>query len=246
MPGARKQPDADPGWLDQFFAWFTTPTPVVSWWVLVAATAIGVGFAVHPMLWRRTRLLATWVHEGGHAVAALVTGRDVTAIRLDAGSGGVTEHRGAERGLGRIVTAAAGYPAPAALAGFLLWAVLTGRGTWGIAALALLATAMLPFQRSWRGVIVTGGIVGALWILARLEPSWAVVGVVVFAGYMAAASPRTVVELHQVRRAQHLDGVHSDADTLATVTGLPAPAWEAIFMLVSLGLPVAGLWLAMR
>jgi len=105
---------------------------------------------------------------------------------------------------------------------------------------------MLPFQRSWRGVIVTGGIAGALWILARLEPSWAVVGVVVFAGYMAAASPRTVVELHQVRHAQHLDGAHSDADTLAAVTGLPAPAWEAIFMLVSLGLPVAGLWFAMR
>lgn len=184
------------------------------------------------------------MHETGHAAVALIFGRDVTAIRLDAGAGGVTEHRGVDRGLGRAFTAAAGYPAPAALAGFLLWATFSGHSTWAIAALVAVAAVMLPFQRSWRGLAVTIAIAAALWGLTRLDPLWATAGLLVLAGHMAAASPRTVVELRRARRSGRLEGAHSDADTLAALTGTGAPLWEIVFMAASLALPALGLYRA--
>lgn len=218
--------------------WVTRRSPALPSWLFLAALAVGVAVAAHPLTWRATRLLATWFHETGHAVIALATGRNVSAIRLDAGSGGVTEHVGAARGVGRILTAFAGYPTPALAGTLMLWAVLTRHGTWAAAGLALAVAAMLPFQRSWRGLGVTAVLVASLWGLTVLDGTWAAVALVGLAGYLLAASPRTIVELHRARRSQAAtDGRHSDADTLAGLTGMPAVGWEIIFMGVSVGMP---------
>ena len=43
--------------------------------------------------WRIGRLAVTAVHEGGHAAAAVLSGRKVAAIHLRADTSGVTVHR---------------------------------------------------------------------------------------------------------------------------------------------------------
>jgi hypothetical protein len=55
---------------------------------LVALAAVGIDG-----VWRRARNVITIVHEGGHAVAALVTGRRLTGIRLHSDTSGLTLFR---------------------------------------------------------------------------------------------------------------------------------------------------------
>ena len=66
-----------------------------------------------PGTWRIARHLLTIVHEGGHATAALVSGRKLSGIKLHADTSGLTVSRGRPRGPGMMLTAIAGYPAPA-------------------------------------------------------------------------------------------------------------------------------------
>src|SRR5690606_22555175 len=82
-----------------------------SWVVL--ATGVGALLAVVvDGVWRRARNVVTIVHEGGHAVAALLTGRRLTGIRLHSDTSGLTLSVGKPRGPGMVVTAAAGYISP--------------------------------------------------------------------------------------------------------------------------------------
>lgn len=215
------------------WTWLSTSTPAPSAWWLLAALSAGALLGLSSAVWRRTRLLATWVHETGHALAALLTGRRVTGIRLEADASGMTHHVGS-RGLGRVITGFAGYPAPALAGAGVAVAVGSGHARWAVGAILAVAVLMLPLQRSWRGTAVTF-MTGALgYVLISASPMWAVAGLTALAGYLLVASPRTVVELHRHRRFSDVsaEGVHSDADSLAAVTGLPAVVWEGLFLLV--------------
>ena len=55
------------------------------------------------------------VHEGGHALAALATGRHLSGVRLYRSTAGETVSAGRGSGPGIALTAAAGYPAPSLL-----------------------------------------------------------------------------------------------------------------------------------
>jgi hypothetical protein len=52
------------------------------------------------------------VHEGAHAIAGWSMGRKVASVKLNSDATGATRTLGAERGLGRIFTAFAGYLGP--------------------------------------------------------------------------------------------------------------------------------------
>ena len=63
---------------------------------------------VLPPLWSVTRHVVTLVHEAGHAIVALLTGRRLNGIRLHSDTSGLTVSSGKPRGPGMIATAAAG------------------------------------------------------------------------------------------------------------------------------------------
>jgi hypothetical protein len=219
-------------WLTDLWHWVSTPIQVAApIWVLTA-TVLGAGLAATPAVWKLTRLFATYVHEAGHAVIAVLTGRRVTKIRLEADTSGTTEHVGERYGIGRLLTAFAGYPAPALAGWGVIAAILHGYPRWAIAGFGLLALLLALVQRSWRGWLITLIMLGGVWLLAPFSDSIPSVVLALIAGYLLMASPRTVVELHLLRRRhlREMGEVHSDADSLASHTGIPAGFWEVLFL----------------
>ena len=194
----------------------------------LATTAL----ALVPVAWRATRHVVTLVHEAGHAVVALATGRRLDGIRLHTDTSGLTTSIGRPRGPGMVATAAAGYLAPSALGLACLALVQSGRTSWALwAGLAVLAL-MLVFIRNWFGLLVVlgaGAVVAAL--IWRTDQQVQDVAALVFAWLLLVGGPRTSLDLYGHRRRSR--SRTSDADVLARLTVLPAGAWNAFFVLVT-------------
>jgi hypothetical protein len=201
-------------------------------WVVWITAALALAIVVLPTTWKIARNVVTIAHEGGHALAALLTGRRLTGIRLHSDTSGVTVSRGKPRGPGMVLTAAAGYPTPALLglaaAGLLAFDRLTAL-LWIL--IALLA-GMLIMIRNLYGVltvVVTGAILfGVSWF----APPWAQSVFAYFAAWLLLfAGLRPVIELQRLRRQGRAPD--SDADQLARLTGVPALVWVGLFGLIA-------------
>ena len=197
---------------------------------------------VVPPLWSVTRHVVTLVHEAGHAIVALLTGRRLNGIRLHTDTSGLTVSSGKPRGVGMIATAAAGYLAPALLGlvsvvlverGLTAWALYAGVGTLGL---------MLAFIRNWFGllvVVLSGVAVGLL--IGRAPAQTQEFAALTFAWFLLIAAPRTAVDLWAHRRRARTRT--TDADVLARLTFLPAPVWNSVFIAVTGGSLGAAIWL---
>ena len=122
--------------------------------------------------------MVTIVHEGGHALVAVLAGRGLSGIRLHADTSGVTTSTGHAGGLGLVLTFLAGYPAPAVLG--LVGAVLvaTDRAAASLWLVVVLLVATLVQVRNAYGVLsvlATGAAVGAVawWGDAVLQGAFA-------------------------------------------------------------------------
>jgi hypothetical protein len=192
--------------------------------------------------WRLARGVVTIVHEGGHAVAALMSGRRLTGIRLHSDTSGVTLSIGKPTGPGMVATVAAGYVSPSlvGLAGVGLLAmdqvtVMLWAGT------ALLLGMLLMIRNLYGALslLVTGAALVAISLYASAELQAAFgYGIVWF---LLLGGVRPVGELYVTRR--RLPGRRTDADQLARITHLPATMWVLLFALTTLGALAAGGWL---
>lgn len=211
---------------------------------VLALTALAAVVAIGwPPAWRVTRHVGTIVHEAGHALVALLTGRRLAGIRLHSDSSGVTVSVGRPRGPGMVAMLAAGYPAPALL-GLLAAAVL---GTGHVAAvlwlIVLLLGGMLLLVRNWFGawtVLATGVAVFAVtwWLPGSAQTAFAYA----LTWFLLLTGVREVFGLIAVRRPARgrSGGRGSDADQLARLTHLPAAVWVGAFLLVSIAAAVGG------
>jgi hypothetical protein len=194
-------------------------------------------------LWRWARNLVTIVHEGGHALTAVLTGRRLTGIRLHSDTSGLTLSTGRPSGPGMVATAAAGYLAPSlvGLVGVVLLAF--DQVTVMLWAATGLLLAMLVMVRNAYGalsLVVTGAVVVAVSLLARAD-------VQAGFGYAATwflllAGVRPVAELWRERRRWR-GQARTDADQLARLTGVPGGLWVGFFGLATLAALAAGGWL---
>lgn len=201
--------------------------------VLVATFALALVLVAWRPAWRRTRHVVTIVHEGGHAVAALASGRRLQGIRLHSDTSGVTVSRGRPSGPGMVLTAAAGYPAPAAVGAVAATLVAAGRSTAALWATVLLLALMLLTIRNFFGlwvllVVGAGAVVVTWWGSAPLQV--AIAHVVTWVLLLGA--PRAVVELAAERRRSGGAG-RTDADQLAALTRVPAALWVLGFALLT-------------
>ncbi|MFJ5923324.1 M50 family metallopeptidase [Kitasatospora sp. NPDC092948] len=216
-----------------------------NWLVWATAAAALLAVAVRPV-WRLSRTVVTIAHEGGHGVMALLTRRRLSGIRLHSDTSGLTVSSGRPTGPGMVLTAAAGYPAPSLLGlggAALLAAGRTTALLWiGIALLA----AMLLTLRNLFGVLAVLATGGAFVAVCRFgtaewQGAFAHLGV----WFLLLAGARPLVELFSTRRRGGAPG--SDADQLARLTGVPATAWVALFLVVALAcLGLGAAWLLPR
>jgi hypothetical protein len=205
------------------------PTPGL----ILAAGAAAVLAVLIPAIWRFARTGITITHEGGHALMAVLTGRRLRGIRLHSDTSGLTVARGKPRGLGMVLTLAAGYLAPSLLglgAAALLAAGYVTLLLW--ITLALLF-AVLVMIRNWYGllaVLVTGGLVYAVTRYAAAQTQTAVAYAA--AWFLLLGGVKPVWEVAQRRRA---GSYQSDPDQLARVTRIPALVWIVLIGLINIG-----------
>lgn len=207
--------------------------PAPPTWLVVVTGALALAAVSFRGPWSIARNAITIAHEGGHALAAVLTGRRLTGIRLHSDTSGLTLSAGRPAGIGMALTLLAGYLAPALLGLGAAWLLSVDRITlllW-LAVAALLA--MLVMIRNFFGVVsvvVTGAVVFAVsWFAApQAQAAFAYIGV----WFLLFGGVRPVFELQSLRRRRRVPD--SDADQLATVTGLPALLWVTLFALVNL------------
>jgi hypothetical protein len=231
-----------------------TGTPVdLSWTdprLLVVLTLIGaVVLTGQQQAWRVLRFVVTIAHEGGHAVAALLAGRQLAGIRLHSDTSGVTLSRGKPRGPGMILTAGAGYPAPSVLG--LVFATLIALERvnvllWVVAALLLLLLVQLRNVFGILGVLAVG--VADAGVIFYGTPRWALVFSCAVTWLLLVGGLRAVIELQRSRRRQgsgrgYTAGLQSDADQLARLSHVPGAVWVSLFFLVAGAAVLGSGWL---
>jgi hypothetical protein len=200
------------------------PPPLL---VLVAA-AVAFLLVATRSSWRIARNTITIAHEGGHALAALLTGRKLRGIRLHSDTSGLTLSAGRPTGPGMAFTLLAGYLAPSLIG--LAGALLLGGNRitlllWVAVALLLGMLVMIRNIFGVLSIVVTVGVVLAVsWYASpQVQAAFAYVGV----WFLLLGGVRPVVELQAMRRRGRLP--QSDADQLAWVTGVPGLVWVGFF-----------------
>ncbi len=200
--------------------------------VLLGILAVAAVLSLPRSTWRYFGLFATLVHELGHAVAAILTGRVIRGIRIRRNHSG--EAVSAGRGVaGTVVSGIFGYPAPAIVGAAQLWSVFNGYTAIALFAGGLVLLLTLVVIRNLFGavvVLVSAVVSAVLWLLApSAEQSYAllVIGVALLVG--SVRSLGTVIGVHLRRRDQLAT---SDAYLLYRRTGIPSPIWLLLFALL--------------
>ena len=209
--------------------------------VLFTAVAGVLAVAFRPV-WRVARNAVTIAHEGGHALAALLTGRRLRGIRLEFDTSGLTLSSGRPSGPGMILTLLGGYIAPSLVGVLGAWLLGGNRITLLLWLAVVLLLLMLINVRNLFGVIslvVTGAIVFVVsWFASpQVQAIFAYAGV----WFLLFGSVRPIFELQSLRRRGRMP--QSDADQLAHITHVPALFWVGIFLVVDLGALVIGAFL---
>lgn len=207
--------------------------------LVLTVAAVALATVAYRPAWKVARNAVTIAHEGGHAVAALITGRRLSGIRLHADTSGVTVSYGKPYGFGMVLTAVAGYIAPSLFG--LGGAALLGLGhvtalLWVCVGLLALMLLMLRNFYGLISVLITGVVafVVSWYASARVQAGFAYLAV----WFLLFGGVRPVFELQFQRRSGRAP--NSDADQLAKLTRTPGAFWVTVFVLVAVGAALLG------
>jgi hypothetical protein len=223
---------------------------------LLVATAISVllwfipyaEFLTYPF-----RIFVTFIHEGGHALAALLTGNSVASLSVAMNASGETYS--SEGGLvSQIFIASAGYLGSMAFGALLLILI---RKT--IAArLVLLGCAIFVFTltmiyglfkpifsfNAWSGIpftLLAGTVISVgLFLIARFASARVATFFVSFLAVQCVLN--ALFDLKTVFFLSFDPAAPTDAFNMARATGIPAIFWTIVWIALALGL----LWFVMR
>jgi hypothetical protein len=213
---------------DRLFGAQPDPPPL-----LVLITGIVALLVVLTRLpWRIGRNAITIAHEGGHALAALLTGRRLHGIRLHSDTSGLTLSAGRPTGPGMVLTLLAGYIAPSLVGLAGAWLLGGNRITLLLWIAVALLLAMLVMIRNVFGivsiVVTTAVVLGVSWYAEPdVQAAFAYTGV----WFLLIGGVRPVGELQSLRSRGRMP--QSDADQLAGVTRVPALVWVGLFGVVN-------------
>ncbi|WP_159941538.1 MULTISPECIES: M50 family metallopeptidase [unclassified Nocardiopsis] len=211
-------------------------------WIVIGAAVLALASVLLTPPWRIARNVVTIAHEGGHALVALLSGRQLTGIRLHSDTSGVTVSRGRPTGVGMVLTVFAGYVSPSLIGLLGILMLMSDRITALLWLSIVVLAAMLLMIRNIYGavsVVVTGALVfGVSWFT---PPEVQAAFAYLFIWFLLFAGVRPVLELQSQRRRN--PSPHSDADQLARLTGVPGTLWVGVFLLVNTAVTALGVWL---
>lgn len=222
--------------------------PAARRWVALLALALIATFFWSSVVLAPIRILVVVFHEGGHALAALLTGGEVEAITVSLDEGG----RAMTRGGFRFLILNGGYLG-SLLAGVALLALCRkpgrGRVIMGLLGLGLMVAALLWFRPVFSFGFLYAGLVGfALVLGSAYAPPWLADGFTRFLGVFSVLYALVDIQSDVFRYglfggSWYGDGpIVTDAHMLADLTLIPAPVWG--FGWLAAG--VATLWLTRR
>lgn len=213
--------------------------------VLVAAVVV---LTAVPGIWRVARQASTIVHEMGHVLAAWVTGRRVSGIKLHTDTSGVTVSRGRPQGPGLLLTFLAGYPAPGFLALGLVWLATAGHSGAALTAYQAVLVLALLLSRNTVGILsclLAALSTGLIWW--HNDPEIVGSTVVGLGVFYALAGVRGTLDLCRVHlRPRSRSAAGTDAAQAARAwraLPLPPAMWIILFLAVSSGTATAVFWL---
>jgi hypothetical protein len=211
-------------------------------WLVLLAAVVAAAVVLTRAPWRVARNAITIAHEGGHALAAVLTGRRLRGIRLHSDSSGLTLSAGRPSGPGMVFTLLAGYVAPSLVGLAGAWLLGGNRITlllWVAVALLLVMLVMIRNVFGVVSLVITMAVVLAVswYALPQVQAAFAYLGV----WFLLIGGVRPVGKLQTLRHRGRLP--ESDADQLAGVTHVPAIVWVGVFGLVNLAALVVGIFL---
>lgn len=201
------------------------------------------------------RIFVTFIHEGGHALAALVTGNSVASLSVATDASGLTYT--SEGGLlSQMFISSAGYLGSMAFGALLLLLirkavsariVLLSCGIF-IFALTMIFGLFKPifWMQAWSGIpftLLAGTIISVgLILIARFASTKVATFFVAFLAVQCVLNA-----LFDLKTVFFLSGPfgssdHTDALNMYRATGIPAIFWTVIWIAVALGI----LWCVMR
>lgn len=196
------------------------------------------GFLTYPF-----RLFVTFIHEGGHAFAALLTGAEVRGLRVAPNASGLVYTVGDGR-LSAIVVASAGYLGAMAYGVLLLTLVRRAAAAravlYGSAAFVLVLALVYGFPSPFT---LAAGVLLALALAAAaryLDPRWASFLVGFLAVQCVAGALYDLGTLLSLS-APFASDARTDATVMAAATGLPALFWALLWIAVAIAMLVLAL-----
>lgn len=210
----------------------------------IVALAIGLGLVILPQTWRFVTHAITLVHELGHALIGLLSGAQVSSIKINRDSSGVTTSAHPLKNIliTRTFTTFWGYPFPTLFAGALIAISCTVDVRWAWWAVLALGVICLFFIRNLFGLMITAIWVGTsallLWkgVEANILQSllWGLIALLYFGGV------RDFWNLTKIYKRGKDEG--SDINALREITHIPAIVWLALMWITGCGIIPYILW----
>ncbi len=215
--------------------------PVGKWfWVAVVVSLVVSLTPWAPFLLYPFRLFTTWVHECGHALMTVLVGGRVMSITIEPDASGLTKSLAPAGRVARGLVASSGYLGAAVVGSLLMaatrvekWAhvILLGLGTFMLVTLVLWMRNLFGF-----GVVLAWGV--ALVALARGRMANALRFLLSLLAVQVALN-----SVYDIRVLFLIDGRQTDAATMARLFLLPSWVWATAWMLMSIAMLGATLWM---
>jgi hypothetical protein len=225
---------------------------------LLAAAAISVVLWFIPfaeVLTYPFRIFVTFIHEGGHALAALITGNSVGGLSVAMNASGET-YTTQGGFISQVLVSSAGYIGSMAFGALLLVLirkaiaarfVLLGSAAF-IFALTIIfgllkpvltwgALSGIPFTL-FAGIVLSVGLI----LVARFATAKAAAFFVSFLAVQCVLNALLDLKTVFFLSSPFAPAIPTDAVNMAHATGVPAFFWAVLWIVLSLGI----LWLAMR
>ncbi|HEU4434889.1 MAG TPA: M50 family metallopeptidase [Pyrinomonadaceae bacterium] len=227
---------------------------------LLVATAISLLLWFIPVAWvlyYPFELFVTFIHEGGHALAAVLTGGSVEYLWVATDTNGLTVARTSNSALGLMFFSSAGYLGAIAYGALLLVLIrkaVAARIVLLISGIYVFAITMIfglikPIYSMsvWSGIpftVVAGVLISAALILIAKFASARIA--YFFMSFLAVQCVLNALfnlkDLFSLSSPFASRMVHTDAVNMASITGIPAIFWAAFWIVLSLSI----LWFVMR